>query len=62
MKAVCGYLKDGRIVVEQIDGTYLHCQSVMYAMYGRLNLKRIQFWAADRWVDSPYFMNQLKAY
>ncbi len=63
MKTLYIELKSGEMQVSQIEGTFLHCQKVVYVAYGRMNIARIQFClASGKFVDSPYFVNPLEAY
>lgn len=62
MKRVLVLLKSGEVKNHSIDGSFLHCQSVLYVIYGRLNIEKVRFHVAGRWVDSPYFVNSLEVY
>lgn len=62
MKTIRVTLKSGAVVRRYAEGTFRECQRATYAVYGRLNIARIQFRIADRWIDSPYLVNPLEAY
>lgn len=60
MKIVCVTLKCGEFETRKIAGTFRHCQSVLYAAYGRLNIAHIQFYIEGRWINSPYGVRRLE--
>ena len=62
MKTIRITFQNSRTVSRDVDGSFHHCQAVVYAAYGRLNLKRIEFWLQGRWIVSPYLVNPLEAY
>ncbi len=62
MKTIRITFQDGRMVSRDVEGTFRHCQKIVYAAYGRLNLKKIEFWLQGRWIVSPYLMNPLETH
>ena len=63
MKTVYIELKNGEMRVCRLEGTFRHCQEVLYVVYGRLNIARIQFCLdGGKLADSPYLVNELEAY
>ena len=53
-------LKSGRCHSHAIEGTFLQCQKVVYATYGRANIKQVTFRVDGRWIISPYLVNSLE--
>jgi len=62
MKAVSILLKSGISKSHLIDGSFRHCQKLIYSLYGRLNIRRIRFYVCGQWITSPYGVNRLEAY
>ncbi len=56
---ICITLKSREWKIRVIEGTFRHCQEVLYAAYGRQNIHHIQFYLDGRWIDSPYLVNEL---
>ncbi|MEE9548690.1 MAG: hypothetical protein V3V68_04980 [Nitrosomonadaceae bacterium] len=62
MQTVSVMFRDNTTESHLIDGSFRHCQGVIYSTYGRLNIRRIRFFVCGQWIDSPYGVNPMEAY